>query len=69
MKTTITNFDELINFISNNDLSKKQIEILAINTLNVWISPEIQKDEIVQKLKELYKKYPEVTERPLFIDN
>jgi hypothetical protein len=69
MKTTITNFDELINFISNNDLSKKQIDILVINTLNVWISPEIQKDEIVQKLKELFKKYPEVAERPLFLDN
>jgi hypothetical protein len=69
MKTTITNFEQLINFISENELSKKQIDILVINTLNVWLSPEIQKDEIIQRLKELFKKYPEVTERPLFIDN
>jgi hypothetical protein len=68
MKATVRTFKELAKFINDNDLSRKQIDLLITKSLNVWMSREIPKTEILPRLEEFIKQYPDIKDRPLFID-
>ena len=64
----ISNIQELKDFILNNDLSKNDIHELIKATLKVWISKEYNKTDLVNKIEEFYNKFPNVQNRPLFLD-
>jgi hypothetical protein len=65
---TITNIQELKDFILNNDLSNNDIKELIRTTLKVWISKEYNKIDLVNMIEDFYYKYPNIRGRPLFID-
>lgn len=65
---TITNIQELKDFILNNDLSKNDIQKLIRTTLQVWISKEYNKIDLVNMIEDFYYKYPNAKDRPLFLD-
>lgn len=64
----ITNINELKDFILNNDLSKNDIQELLRATLNVWISNEYSKTDLANMIEDFYYKYPNVQDRPLFLN-
>lgn len=68
MEVTIKNINDLAKFINNNELTRKQIDLLITNATGVWMSRKIPTNEVVPKLLEFIKQYPDVTQRPLFID-
>ncbi len=65
---TITNIQELKDFILNNDLSKNDIQKLINTTLKVWISKDYNKIDLANMIEDFYYKYPNVNDRPLFFD-
>lgn len=65
---TITNIQELKDFILNNDLSKNDIQKLISTTLKVWISKDYNKIDLANMIEDFYYKYPNVKDRPLFFD-
>ena len=64
----INNFEELKIFIRNNELHKSDIEELLKITLKVWITSDSHKEDLLNKIEEFYNKYPDVQNRPLFLD-
>jgi uncharacterized protein (UPF0128 family) len=68
IKMVIANINELKDFILNNDLSKNDIHELIKATLNVWLNEEYDKTDLVNIIEAFYNKYPNVQERPLFLD-
>ena len=65
---TIANIQELKDFILNNELSKNDINEILRATLKVWISKEYNKTDLVNIIEDFYYKYPNVQDRPLFLD-
>ncbi|RTY64804.1 MULTISPECIES: hypothetical protein [unclassified Flavobacterium] len=65
---TIANIQELKDFILNNELSKNDINEILRATLKVWICKEYNKTELVNIIEDFYYKYPNVQDRPLFLD-
>lgn len=64
----INSIDELKKFILNNDLSRNDIQELLKTTLKVWISKEYDKMDLVNMIEDFYLKYPNLQDRPLFLD-
>ena len=65
----INNFDELIDFIENHDLTHKQIsELVNVTLKTILINDYETKTEIVDALKNFWKQYGHTKERPVFID-
>ncbi len=68
IKMIIANIQELKDFILNNNLSRKDIHELIKTTLQVWISKEYNKTDLVNMIEDFYYKCPNVKDRPLFLD-
>jgi len=71
-KMTIKNIDQLSDYILNNELTGKQLSQIIEKTLFVYYEvhrelDQDQKENIVKALRLMYKKYPSVRNRPLFI--
>lgn len=64
----ISNIQELKDFILDNDLSKNDIHEIVRTTLKVWISKEYNKTDLVNMIEDFYYKYPNLKDRPLFLD-
>ncbi|MFV5692060.1 hypothetical protein ACM55K_08550 [Flavobacterium sp. LT1R49] len=64
----IANIQDLKEFILNNDLSKNDIHELIRTTLKVWISDEYNKIDLINLIEDFYYKYPNIKDRPLFLD-
>lgn len=64
----ISNFQELKEYILNNELSENDIDTLIKTTLGVWISEGYEKKYLMQMLESFIKKYPVKSDRPLFMD-
>ena len=64
----ISNFQELKEYILNNELSENDIDTLIKTTLGVWISEGYEKKYLMQMLESFTKKYPVKSDRPLFMD-
>lgn len=68
----INTFEELINFIENNNLSAEQLNTLIIKALQLWCDKEqltLPKLEFTNKLKEYWKLYRGNLEKPLFLSD
>ena len=55
-------------FILNNNLNQRTIEQLLKTTLNVYISGKYDKTDLVKMIAAFYYKYPNIQDRPLFLD-
>ena len=62
-------FDDLIEFIENEEASLKEIEEIVRQTMCVIVllGEEYDKSYLIEKLKEFRNKYRNGQERPLFI--
>lgn len=65
---TITNIHELKDFLLSNELTQKDKCLLINKSLNVWINDESKVDEVISELEEFYYKYPNIKDRPLFLE-
>lgn len=67
-KVKLNNVEELKKFILENDISEDSIRELVRTCLKVWISEFKSKEELILQIDELLLKYPDVKNRPLFVD-
>ena len=66
---TVNNFDELITYIKENDLSQKQINDLLNFTIHSYYFKDFNsKDELIESLINFWEKWKDIKERPIFID-
>jgi hypothetical protein len=63
----IETFEDLIEFIENNDLSVDQIAKLTKETIDLYILYYSDKDEVIRDLKAYWLRWSHTTERPLFL--
>lgn len=66
--TQINTFKELINFIEKTELSPEQLQHILSQSIRVYRSDYTDKTQIVKELKEYWKKYSHIQDRPLFLD-
>ena len=64
----ISNIQELKDFILNTELTQEQIKEILRTSLNIWISGEYDKTDLVKMIEDFYYKYPNIKDRPLFLD-
>ena len=64
----ISNIQELKDFILNTELTQEQIKEILRTSLNIWISGEYDKTDLVKMIEDFYYKYPNIQDRPLFLD-
>jgi hypothetical protein len=67
MEKNIETFEQLMEFIENNDLSIDQISKLTKETIDLHILFYNDKDEVIRDLKEYWASWNHTTERPLFL--
>lgn len=66
---TVKNFDELITYIRESDLSQKQINELLNHTLHSFYLKDFNsKDDLIESLIIFWEKWKDIKERPIFID-
>jgi len=67
----IRSFDDLIDFIENEDAPKKDIGNIISNILSVWVWSSQYKDkkELIKDLREYWSKWKNKRERPIFLCN
>lgn len=66
----INNYSDLREFIINNDLTGKQIEMIIRDTLNVIVLEPLPKDQFILDLDDFYYKWikdKSIEERPIFL--
>lgn len=69
MEVEIRTFDELIEFLENNDLSERKINEILMNTIHsLYTGDTANKEEMTLALKEFWNEWSDKPERPLFID-
>ena len=68
MKTDIENFEQLISFIENNDLSIGEISKLCKETIDLYILFYTDKNDVLNDLKKYWVKYEHKKERPIFLN-
>jgi|TARA_B110000093_G_scaffold160813_1_gene181581 hypothetical protein len=72
MELKIDSFDELLEFISNNDLTNNQLNSVIFNTLNVMSIKEIgenyTKKALLKDLEKFWSEYSHKECLPLFLD-
>lgn len=67
--TTINNFDDMIQFIREHDLTPDQTHELVRTCINSYLVTDYKsKDELITALTDFWSKWKDVDERPLFID-
>lgn len=64
----ISNFQELKEFILNNDLIEKDINMLIKETMGVWVSKGYDKKHLIKRLEYFIVKFKRLEDRPLFLD-
>ncbi|RTY89862.1 hypothetical protein EKM01_12150 [Flavobacterium sp. RSP46] len=64
----INSIEDFKEYLLNHELSKFQISEILKKTLKVWISDEYNKTDLVNMIEDFYYKYPNIQERPLFLD-
>lgn len=66
---TVNNFDELITFIRESNLSQKQINELLNHTIHSFYLKDFNsKEELIESLTKFLEKWKNIKERPIFID-
>lgn len=70
MKHEINNFDELLEFIENNDISMNDLNIILWNTIKVMIVTSTNRVEVLTNLKIYWEKYENSPKdsKPIFLD-
>ena len=69
MEVEIRTFDELIEFLENNELSERKInEILMTTIHSLYTGDTANKKEMILALKEFWNDWSDKPERPIFID-
>lgn len=70
MKTTITNFKQLIEYIRTNKLNVGQSSELIAQSLRVWVNTKDYKntEELIEDIETYWKEWKNIKERPLFLD-
>jgi len=69
MEVEIKTFEDLIQFVEENDLSEEKInEILMATIQSLYTGDTGNKSEMIKTLKEFWEKWSDKPERPLFID-
>ena len=65
----IKSFDDLIEFIENEEASLKEIEEIIRQTLRVIVisDEKYDKRDLIEKLKDFWNKFKGPQERPLFL--
>ena len=64
----INSFAELIAHFEEPSVTIADIVQISEQALKVWISPKCSdKEEVIQKIKDCFAKFPNVMERPIFI--
>jgi Zn-finger protein len=65
----INTFDEMIEFIRNRNLTKKQISEIVQNCINCILIEDYEtKEDIINALIKFWDKYKHLQEKPIFID-
>jgi len=64
----ITSFEELIDFIQQNELSIENISKLVKESIGLHIVFYSNKDELIKDLIVFWDEYKDTTERPIFLD-
>jgi hypothetical protein len=73
MKVDITSFEELIEYIETNDsitvsdINKLVKETIGVRLVFYSLFDTIEKDKLVQDLKEFWNRWKDAKERPLFL--
>jgi hypothetical protein len=73
MKVDITSFEELIEYIETNDsitvsdINKLVKETIGVRIVFYSLFDTIEKDKLVQDLKEFWNKWKDAKDRPLFL--
>jgi hypothetical protein len=73
MKVDITSFEELIEYIETNDsitvsdINKLVKETLGVRLVFYRLFDTIEKDKLVQDLKDFWNRWKDEKERPLFL--
>lgn len=69
MEIEIKTFDDLIQFLENNELSERKInEILMTTIQSLYTGNTNNKKEMINALKEFWNEWSDRPERPLFVD-
>ena len=68
MENNIQNFEELIDFIENNDISIREISRLCKATIDLYIVCYSDKTEVVKDLKTFWIEWGDKAERPVFLN-
>ncbi len=65
----IKSFDDLIEFIENEEASLKDIEEIVRQTMRVIVisDEKYDKRDLIEKLKDFWNKFKDAQERPLFL--
>ena len=65
----INSFEDLIEFIENHKVSKKDIENLVSETMKIYFIKEYEsREEMISDLKDFYLQYGDYEMMPLFIN-
>jgi len=67
MQIEINSFDELISFLEEYDLKDEQVVEVITKALKIFVAPE-DKPELLKKVRDYWKQYGTIKERPLFLD-
>ena len=68
MKTVVRDFNELIEYLERPEIEFKQIAEICTPALSVIFVSNYTKSEAIEILKEYWREYGHLRERPLFID-
>jgi hypothetical protein len=64
----ISTFQQLKEYILNNDLSDHDINILIKETMGVWVAKGYEKKHLIKILEAFIVEFPKIKDRPLFVD-
>jgi len=68
MNIEIKSFEELIQFIENNELTIEKMNEIISKALKVYYSTNADKETIITNIKEYWNQYKDIEETPLFPD-
>lgn len=65
---TISNFNEMIDFIGNHELTEKQINELLVSAIGVIAIYPFPKQRLITRLKAFWREWNDTNERPVFLE-
>ncbi len=65
----INSFEELVQFIEENELTIEQKRSLVNNALKIYYDGSFSNEILIPRIKKYWAKYGHIKERPLFLDD